>query len=59
MHIRLASVADAAGLLAMMRELAHFEGYLPLFRVTEADLAELGLGRGDEFTAFIAEADGV
>lgn len=66
--VRYAEAEDAAALLAMMRELAAFEGYLPDFRVQEQDLLVRGLGRGlgrglshepAQFHALLAEsADG-
>lgn len=58
-RVRRAQAGDAAPLLALMRELAAFEGYLEWFRVTEADLLARGLARPDadapEFVAFVAE----
>ncbi|MBC3918970.1 GNAT family N-acetyltransferase [Undibacterium sp. CY18W] len=63
-QVRYAKAADATALLAMMRELAKFEDYLPDFRVQEQDLLARGLGREWEhepaqFHALLAEsADG-
>lgn len=60
LNVRKASAADAPELLALMRELASFEGYLPQFRVTEQDLLARGLGPGSQqqFFAFVAESGG-
>jgi len=44
--VRRALWQDAPALLALMRELARFEGYLDQFRVSENDLLERGLGEG-------------
>ena len=56
--VRRADRHDATALLALMRELACFEGYLDQFRVSENDLLERGLGDDSrqEFTAFVAES---
>ena len=56
--VRRAGRHDATALLALMRELARFEGYLDQFRVSENDLLERGLGQASlqEFTAFVAES---
>lgn len=56
--VRRAVRHDATALLALMRELARFEGYLDQFRVSENDLLERGLGDDSrqEFTAFVAES---
>lgn len=55
--VRRAQPADAAALLALMRELARFEGYLDQFRVGEEDLLARGLRGGEQaqFTAFVAD----
>lgn len=57
--IRQAVAADAGALLALMRELARFEGYADRFVVTAPDLVERGLAPGGpaQFTAFVAESD--
>lgn len=47
-------VADVPELLALMRELAAFEGYLDDFAVTGADLVERGLGAHPQFYAKVA-----
>ncbi|MFZ6734517.1 GNAT family N-acetyltransferase [Undibacterium sp. Ji42W] len=59
--VRYAEAADASALLAMMRELAKFEGYLKSFRVQEQDLLAGGLGEeATQFHALLAfSADGV
>lgn len=56
--VRRAGQHDATALLALMRELARFEGYLDQFSVSEKDLLERGLGdtSQQEFTAFVAES---
>lgn len=59
--VRYAEATDAAALLAMMRELAEFEGYLPDFRVHEQDLLARGLEHGlshesAQFHALLAES---
>ncbi|MFZ6757782.1 GNAT family N-acetyltransferase [Undibacterium sp. Ji50W] len=58
--VRYAKAADAPALLAMMRELAAFEGYLSAFCVQEQDLLARGLGHEPaQFHALLAEsADG-
>jgi GNAT superfamily N-acetyltransferase len=59
--VRSAGPADARQLLALMCQLARFEGYAANFAVTERDLVERGLGpvASPQFTAFVAEdADG-
>lgn len=57
LQVRTASAADAEALLALMRELARFEGYDEQFKVTAADLLLRGLEpKGQpEFFAFVAE----
>ena len=56
-RVRLAVAADAEPLLALMRELARFEGYDEFFTVTAADLLARGLAPGavPQFVAFVAE----
>lgn len=56
--VRRAGAHDASALLALMRKLARFEGYLDQFRVSENDLLKRGLGgeSRQEFTAFVAES---
>lgn len=56
-QVRTAGPADAEALLALMRELARFEGYDEQFKVTAADLLARGLEPKDtpEFVAFVAE----
>ena len=58
--VRPAGPADAPPLLALMRELARFEGYDAFFTVTEADLLARGLApdAAPQFTAFVAEQAG-
>jgi GNAT superfamily N-acetyltransferase len=54
-EVRKAGIADAPALLAMMRELAAFEGYLKAFRVQEQDLLAGGLGNeATQFHALLA-----
>jgi len=57
-HIRPFQREDVPALLALMRDLAVFEGYIDGFRVTEADLIEHGLGPSPRFGAFVAEQNG-
>lgn len=45
---------DVADVLALMRALAVFEGYIDDFRVTEADLVEHGFGPSPRFGVFVA-----
>jgi len=53
--VRYAEAGDASALLAMMRELAKFEGYLKSFRVQEQDLLAGGLGKeANQFHALLA-----
>ena len=56
--IRRAVARDAEPLLALMRELARFEGYDDRFAVTGRDLVERGLAPDGpaQFTAFVAES---
>ncbi len=58
--VRTAGPSDADALLAMMRELAEFEGYAESLKVTSADLIARGLAPAGEpqFTAFVAERPG-
>ena len=58
--VRRAGAADADALLALMRELAEFEGYAEYLAVTAADLVARGLAPAGEpqFTAFVAERTG-
>lgn len=48
---------DVSAVLVLMRALAVFEGYDDKFRVTEAELAEYGLGPSPRFGVFVAERD--
>ena len=59
-RIRAAVPADAQPLLALMQELARFEGYEEHFKVTAADLLARGLAPAGapEFVAFVAERAG-
>jgi len=59
--IRLATAADADGLLVLMCKLAKFEGYADRFAVTASDLIERGLDEkgANQFTAWIADEGGV
>ena len=59
-RVRQAVAADAEPLLALMRELARFEGYDEHFTVTAADLRERGLAPvgAPQFVAFVAEQPG-
>ena len=58
--VRAAVPDDAAALLALMRELARFEGYDEHFTVTVADLLARGLAPAGppQFAAFVAERPG-
>lgn len=60
LHVREAGPADAEPLLALMRELARFEGYEAHFKVTVPDLLARGLAPAGEpeFAAFVAERPG-
>lgn len=51
--VRRADRHDATAFLALMRELARFEGYLDQFRVSENDLLERGLGIGRALMAAV------
>jgi GNAT superfamily N-acetyltransferase len=59
--IRRAVASDASQLLALMRDLARFEGYDDRFAVTVETLLERGFApqRPPEFTAWIAELGGL
>ena len=59
-RVRPAGPADAGALLALMRELAAFEGYLEHFKVTTSELLARGLAPAGapEFVAFVAERPG-
>ncbi|MEM1262469.1 MAG: GNAT family N-acetyltransferase [Pseudomonadota bacterium] len=48
---------DAAEALALMRELATFEGYIDKFVPDEADLRQYGSGKDQRFQAFVAVDD--
>ncbi len=50
--------ADIPALLALMKALARFEGYIDDFQVTEEDLRLLGLGGQPVFGALVAERQG-
>jgi GNAT superfamily N-acetyltransferase len=56
--IRPATIADAALLRTLIRELAEFERELDLCVIEEADLARDGYGSNPKFRALIAEWDG-
>ena len=56
--IRPATIADAALLRTLIRELAEFERELDLCVIEEADLARDGFGPNPKFQALIAEWDG-
>jgi GNAT superfamily N-acetyltransferase len=58
LEIRAFRREDVSDVLALMRGLAIFEGYIDDFRVTEADLVEHGLGPSPRFGVFVALADG-
>ncbi|HEY1150315.1 MAG TPA: N-acetyltransferase [Pseudoduganella sp.] len=55
--IRPARPQDTPELLAMMRELARFEGYLADFRVTESDLAERAFGAQPQCHILVAQTN--
>lgn len=52
--VRPFSRADVTDVLAMMRDLAQFEGYLDRFSITEDDVVEHGLGLSPRFGIFVA-----
>ncbi|WP_075291065.1 GNAT family N-acetyltransferase [Pararhizobium arenae] len=54
LEIRAFEQKDVSDVLALMRGLAVFEGYIDDFRVTEADLVEHGLGPSPRFGVFVA-----
>lgn len=54
LEIRSFDHRDVADVLALMRGLAVFEGYIDDFRVTETDLVEHGLGPSPRFGVFVA-----
>jgi GNAT superfamily N-acetyltransferase len=58
LHIRPATVHDAALLWSMIRELAEFEHELDQVTIREEDLVRDGFGENPRFRAFIAEWDG-
>ena len=55
LHIRPATIHDAALLQTMIRELADYEHELNLVTITEEDLACDGFGENPRFRALIAE----
>ena len=57
LHIRPASIQDAALLRTMIRELAAFEKELEFVTIREEDLARDGFGGNPRFRALIAEWD--
>ena len=58
LHIRPATIHDAAVLRTMIRELAEFERQLELVTIREEDLARDGFGDKPRFRALIAEWEG-
>jgi GNAT superfamily N-acetyltransferase len=58
LHIRPATVHDAALLRSMIRELAEYERELDQVTIREEDLVRDGFGENPRFRAFIAEWDG-
>ena len=58
LHIRPATIHDAALLRTMIGELAEFERELELVTIREEDLARDGFGENPRFHALIAEWDG-
>ncbi len=50
--------SDVPEVLALMRGLAVFEGYIDAFAVTEQDLVDHGLGDAPRFGVLVAEVDG-
>jgi GNAT superfamily N-acetyltransferase len=58
LHIRPATVHDAALLWSMIRELAEYERELDQVTIREEDLVRDGFGENPRFRAFIAEWDG-
>jgi len=57
LHIRLATIQDAALLRTMIRELAAYEKELEFVTIHEDDLAQDGFGEDPRFRALIAEWD--
>lgn len=57
--VRAFTEADVPELLALMKGLARFEGYIDDFRVTGQDLVDHGLGPAPAFEAFVAESEGI
>jgi diamine N-acetyltransferase len=55
--VRPARPDDAEPLIAMMRALAAFEGYLPRFRVTAGDLRARAFGPGAQCGILVAQGD--
>jgi GNAT superfamily N-acetyltransferase len=58
LHVRSATVHDAALLRTMIRELAEYEGWLDQVTIREEDLARDGFGEHPHFRALIAEWEG-
>ena len=58
LHIRSATISDAALLRTMIRELAEFERQLELVTISEEALKRDGFGTNPRFRALIAEWDG-
>ncbi len=57
LHIRVATIQDAALLRTMIRELAAYEKELEFVTIREEDLAQDGFGENPRFHALIAEWD--
>jgi GNAT superfamily N-acetyltransferase len=55
--VRPARPEDAGTLIGMMRALAAFEGYLPRFRVTAADLCARAFGPGAQCGILVAQGE--
>ena len=58
LHIRPATIHDAALLRTMIRELAEYEHELDFVIIREEDLARDGFGENPRFRALVAEWDG-
>jgi len=58
LHIRPATIADAALLCSMIRELAEFEHELQWVTITEEELRRNGFGEHPAFRALVAEWNG-
>jgi len=58
LEIRPFEHGDIGDVLALMRGLAVFEGYIDDFRVTETDLIDHGLGPSPRFGVFVAALAG-